>query len=62
MRLLPPIILPPELKILDKDIQRVKNGRFVLLPITGETRGHGTHSWPAIWGNYLAELLARSQH
>ncbi len=54
-------INPPELKILDKDIQRVKNGKFVLLPITDETRGHGTHTWPAIWGNHLAELLKRSE-
>lgn len=53
-------INPPELKIIDKDILRVKNGKFVLLPITDETRGHGTHSLPAIWGNYLAELLERS--
>jgi len=55
-------INPPELKIIDKDILRIKNGRFVLLPITDQTRGHGTHSLPAIWQNYLAELLARSQH
>jgi homoserine O-acetyltransferase len=53
-------INPPELKIIDQDIQRVKNGKYVLLPITDETRGHGTHSWPAIWGNYLGELLQRS--
>jgi homoserine O-acetyltransferase/O-succinyltransferase len=55
-------INPPELKIIDKDILKVKNGTYVLLPITDETRGHGTHSWPAIWGNHLAELLQRSQH
>ena len=55
-------INPPELKILEKDIQRVKNGKFVLLPITDETRGHGTHTWPAIWGNHLEELLKRSQN
>ena len=55
-------INPPELKIIDMDIQRVKNGKFVLLPITDATRGHGTHSVPAIWGDYLAELLQRSQH
>jgi homoserine O-acetyltransferase/O-succinyltransferase len=53
-------INPPELKILDRDIQRVKNGKYVLLPITDQTRGHGTHTWPAIWGNYLEELLKRS--
>ena len=54
-------INPPELKIIDRDIQRVKNGQYVLLPITDQTRGHGTHSWPAIWGDHLAELLQKSQ-
>jgi homoserine O-acetyltransferase len=53
-------INPPELKILDRDIQRVRKGKYVLLPITDQTRGHGTHSLPAIWQSYLAELLRRS--
>ncbi len=52
---------PPELGILDADIKLVPRGRYVLLPITAETRGHGTHSLPAIWGKYLAELLAASE-
>jgi len=55
------MINPPELQILDKEISRVKKGKYVLLPITDQTRGHGTHSLPAIWGNHLAELLQRSQ-
>jgi len=54
-------INPPELGIIDRDIKRVKNGKLVLLPITDETRGHGTHSWPAIWQSYLKELLERSE-
>jgi homoserine O-acetyltransferase len=54
-------INPPELKIIDVDIQRVKKGKYVLLPITPETRGHGTHTWPAIWQQHLAELLQRSE-
>jgi homoserine O-acetyltransferase len=29
----------------------------VLLPITEQTRGHGTHSLPAIWKGYLADFL-----
>jgi homoserine O-acetyltransferase len=53
-------INPPELGVLERDIKRVKNGKFVLLPITDQTRGHGTHSLPAIWGDYLKELLERS--
>jgi homoserine O-acetyltransferase len=51
------MINPPELGIAEREIKRVKDGRFILLPITDQTRGHGTHSLPAIWQNYLAELL-----
>jgi homoserine O-acetyltransferase len=53
-------INPPELKIIDVEIQRVKQGKYVLLPITDATRGHGTHSLPAIWGDHLKKLLDRS--
>ncbi len=49
---------PPELGILDREIKRVKRGRYILIPISDQTAGHGTHSMPAIWGKYLAELLA----
>ena len=35
-------INPPELGIAQREIKRVKKGQFVLLPITDETRGHGT--------------------
>jgi homoserine O-acetyltransferase len=56
------MINPPELGILDETIHRVPKGRYILLPITPETRGHGTHSLPAIWGKYLAELLAASEN
>jgi homoserine O-acetyltransferase len=54
-------INPPELGILEREIKHVKNGRCVVLPITDATRGHGTHSLPAIWQNYLAELLEASK-
>jgi homoserine O-acetyltransferase len=52
---------PPELGIGEREIQKVKHGRFILIPISDQTRGHGTHSLPAIWGNYLAELLKESE-
>ncbi|MDE3198811.1 MAG: alpha/beta fold hydrolase [Acidobacteriota bacterium] len=51
---------PPELGILEREIRRVKRGRSILIPASGQTRGHGTHSLPAIWGPYLAELLKES--
>ncbi len=53
-------INPPELKIIDVDILHVRQGQFILLPITEATRGHGTHSLPAIWRIDLKELLDRS--
>lgn len=51
-------INPPELQIAEREIRRVKNATFVLLPITDETRGHGTHSLPRLWQQHLAKLLA----
>jgi homoserine O-acetyltransferase len=51
---------PPELGILERAIRHVKHGRYVLLPISSETRGHGTHSLAKVWKEHLAELLARS--
>ncbi len=53
-------INPPELGIVEREIKRVKRGKFVLLPITEETRGHGTHTIAKIWQNYLKELLEES--
>ena len=49
---------PPELGIAEREIQKVPHGRFVLLPVSDQTRGHGTHTWAAVWKQYLAELLA----
>jgi homoserine O-acetyltransferase/O-succinyltransferase len=53
---------PPELGIAEREIKKVRNGRFVLLPISAQTHGHGTHSLPAVWKSYLAELLEESSH
>jgi len=55
-------INPPELGIADREIKRVKNGRFVLIPTSDETRGHGTHTKAIVWKQYLAELLEKSAH
>lgn len=52
---------PPELGILETEIKRVKRGRYVLIPISDQTRGHGTHSLPAVWQQHLARLLLESE-
>jgi homoserine O-acetyltransferase/O-succinyltransferase len=54
-------INPPELGIAEREIKRVKAGRFVLLPASDQTHGHGTHTWAAVWQQYLAQLLETSK-
>ena len=54
-------INPPELGIAEREIQKVKTGKFVLLPLSEQTHGHGTHTWAALWQQYLKELLDESQ-
>jgi homoserine O-acetyltransferase len=51
---------PPELGILEREIKHVPQGRYILIPTSDETRGHGTHSRPAVWKSYLVELLQRT--
>ena len=54
-------INPPELGIAEREIKRVPKGRFVLIPVSNQTHGHGTHTWAAVWQQYLKELLQGSQ-
>lgn len=48
---------PPELGLMVRLMPRVAKGRYVLIPTSERTRGHGTHSMPAVWGNILGEFL-----
>lgn len=52
---------PPELGIMEREIQKVARGRYILIPTSDETRGHGTHSRPVVWNQYLLELLRISE-
>src|SRR6266571_1873703 len=51
------LINPPELGILEREIKRVKRGKAVVVPMSDQTRGHGTHTLAAVWKERLAELL-----
>lgn len=53
-------INPPELGIAEKLTPKMPHAKFVLLPISDATRGHGTHTQAVIWKKYLVELLAVS--
>jgi homoserine O-acetyltransferase len=48
---------PPELGIAERMIKRVKRGRFLLIPASESTHGHGTHTWGVFWHKELKELL-----
>ena len=48
---------PPELGIMEREIHRLKHGRYMLIPTGPETRGHGTTGSAKLWKDQLAELL-----
>jgi homoserine O-acetyltransferase len=48
---------PVELGILQREIKRVKNGRYYEVPASAETRGHGTTGDAKWWKHLLPELL-----
>jgi homoserine O-acetyltransferase/O-succinyltransferase len=51
------VVNPPELGLVDSLIRKVQRGRYLLIPTSPATRGHGTHSLPAIWKAQLAAFL-----
>jgi homoserine O-acetyltransferase/O-succinyltransferase len=54
-------INPPELGIAEAEVKKIKHGKFVLIPASLQTHGHGTHTWAAVWKDYMAELLRESE-
>jgi homoserine O-acetyltransferase/O-succinyltransferase len=54
-------INPPELGIAEGMVTQMSRAKFILLPISDATRGHGTHTQAAIWKQYLIEVLAKTE-
>jgi homoserine O-acetyltransferase len=52
------MVNPPELGLMEQLMPRVKRGRYVLLPISPQTRGHGTHTVAAVWKEPFAAFMA----
>jgi homoserine O-acetyltransferase len=55
------MINPPELGILEREIKRVPRGRAIMIPMSGKTRGHGSHTVAALWKDELVKLLKESE-
>ncbi len=51
-------INPPELGLAQQQVKQMPRARFVLIPQTSDTKGHGTHTWAKFWKADLAKLLA----
>jgi homoserine O-acetyltransferase len=54
-------INPPELRIAEREAGRIAHGRFVLLPAGPQTRGHGSHTWAALWKDELVAFLKATE-
>ena len=55
-------INPPELGIAEEKVKQIKSARFILLPASDHTYGHGTHTHAEVWKQYMQELLEKSAH
>jgi len=54
-------INPPELGIAQAQATRLPHGRFILLPISENTHGHGTHTWAVAWKDELARFMTETE-
>lgn len=58
-------INPPELKILEREMETGLSScpwkKMVVLPISEDTRGHGSHTVAKLWKDLLEDLLAKSE-
>jgi homoserine O-acetyltransferase/O-succinyltransferase len=54
-------INPPELGIAQRLVTRMPHAKFILIPISDATSGHGTHTDAAVWKSYLIEFLQETE-
>jgi len=56
------LINPPELGIIEREIQRLPKGRAMVIPLSDKTRGHGSHTIAALWKDQLVKLLEETKN
>lgn len=52
-------INPSNYGITEQAMKRMPTAKFILIPASPETKGHGTHTWAKFWKDDLARLLAQ---
>ncbi len=50
---------PPHMGVMEALMPKVKHGTYVLIPISDQTRGHGTHTLAAVWQGHLKDFMAQ---
>ncbi len=55
------LINPPELGVLEREIKRVPRGRAVMIPLSPESRGHGSHTVAKLWQHELDAFLRETE-
>jgi homoserine O-acetyltransferase len=53
-------INPPNLGLPQREVKKMPNARFILIPETADGHGHGTHTWATFWKQDLVDLLQRT--
>jgi homoserine O-acetyltransferase/O-succinyltransferase len=48
---------PPELGVMEREIKRIANARYVLVPASDKTHGHFTHLRASFWKSHLADFM-----
>ena len=51
---------PPELGVMEREIKRVRNGRYLLVPGSADTAGHGSTGLARLYKKELDELLRQA--
>lgn len=51
-------INPPDLGLAQAMVTRLPRAKFILIPASKDTHGHGTHTWAKFWKADLAKLMA----
>ena len=54
-------INPPELGIAENLAAKMPHAKYILIPVSDATRGHGTHTVAAVWKDYLVQFLRETE-
>jgi len=54
-------INPPDLNVLPEAMKKVKDGKYVLVPVGPDSNGHYTSRETQLWVPYLKELMERTE-